>query len=102
VKPVAVNTIHFVVKVSVSHAQRCIRDPDMDGSSDEGTETWAKVTSMLLLALTWGVREPGKQKEKGSRGYEVGTCWNVQRVSEKHQSRIHWALAEMNRDFCCA
>lgn len=74
----------------------------MDGSTDEGTETWAKVNSMLLLTLTWGVRQPGKQKEKGSQGYEVGTFWNVQRVSDKRQSPIHWALEEMNRGFCGA
>jgi len=72
----------------------------MDVSTDEETETWAKVNSMLLLTVTWGVREPGKQKEKGSRGYEGGTCWNMQRVSENCQSPIHLALAEMNRDFC--
>ena len=32
-----------------------------------------------------GGERGGKQKEKGIRGYEVGTCWNVQRVSEKHR-----------------
>jgi hypothetical protein len=60
---------------------------------DEGTETWAKVKSPLLLTLTWGggggVGERGKQKERKARGYEVGTCWNVQRVCEKLQSPIY-------------
>jgi hypothetical protein len=68
----------------------------------KGPETWAKVNSPLLLSLIWRVRKRGKQKEKEARGYEVGTRWNVQRVSEKLQSPIHWALEEMNRDFCSA
>ena len=49
----------------------------MEGSTEEGTETWAKVNSMLLLTLTWGVKKPGKQNEKGSQEYKVGTFWNV-------------------------
>ena len=52
--------------------------------------------------VNFDLREPGKQKEKGSRGCEVGTFWNVQRVSENRHSPIHWALEEMNRDFCVA
>lgn len=30
------------------------------------------------------------QEVKGSWGYEVGTCLNVQQVNEKYQPQIHW------------
>ena len=66
-----------------------------DGDLGEGQQ-YATVNFNL------GGERAGKQKEKGSREYEVRTYWNVQRVSEKRQSPIHWALAEMNRNFCDA
>ena len=38
----------------------------MDDSRDKGTESWAKVNSLQLATLTWGVREGANREKKES------------------------------------
>ena len=37
----------------------------------------------------------GKTKQKGSAGYEAGTCFLALDISEKYQSQIHRSLEHM-------
>jgi hypothetical protein len=40
-------------------------------------------------------------KEKGDAGYEAGTCFMAQVVSEKYQSQIRWPLEQFEISVAC-